>query len=75
MPHVIHSFRGTDRSPRLKIPKGERAILENAAGLCAAISNATAGHNPEFAEGAAQLAVKLQRYVEIVEPLDLTQPF
>lgn len=48
MPQVIHSFRGDNRQPRLKVPKAEREILENASGLCRAIEAATAGHHAEL---------------------------
>ncbi len=74
MPQVIHSFRGDNRTPRLKLPKVERAILENAAGLCRAISMATAGHHAEMAAETAALADKLLR-LSLVEDYDLTKPF
>ena len=75
MPQIIHSFRGENRNPRLKIPKGERAILENAAGLCEAISNATVGHNAEVAAQAHQAHLQVMKFVEMKEAYDLSQPF
>lgn len=74
MPQVIHSFRGDNRQPRLKLPKGERAILENAAGLCRAIESACAGHNEEISVQAGKLAGKLMQFAEI-EEMDLTKPW
>ena len=74
MPQVIHSFRGENRAPRLKLPKGERTILENAAGLCAAIEMSVKGHHAELATEAKTLATGLLRLAEI-EELDLTKPF
>ena len=74
MPQVIHSFRGSDRHPRLKVPKGERSILENAAGLCQAIQDATAGHHTELSAEAGDLAARLTRLAEIDE-MDLTLPW
>ena len=74
MPQVIHSFRGENRAPRLKLPKGERVILENAAGLCNAIGMATKGHHEELATEVQLLATGLLRLAQI-EELDLTKPF
>jgi len=74
MPQVIHSFRGENRAPRLKLPKGERAILANAGGLCRAIEAACEGHNKEIAHKAGQLAAELLQLAEIQE-MDLSQPF
>ena len=74
MPQVIHSFRGDNRQPRLKIPKVERAILENASGLCRAIEAAVAGHHAELAEEARDLGTRLATLAAIEEH-DLTKPF
>jgi len=74
VPQVIHSYRGENRQPRLKLPRGERAILENAAGLCRAIEAACEGHNKEIAHNAGQLAAELMHFAKI-EELDLSQPF
>ena len=74
MPQVIHSFRGENRQPRLKVPKTERDILENAAGLCRAIEQATAGHHVEMSAEAADLCKRLSRLAKIEEH-DLTKPW
>ena len=74
MPQVIHSFRGENRNPRMKVPKAERDILSNAAGLCRAISQATAGHHQEFSTEAAELSSRLFKLAEIEEH-DLTKPW
>ena len=74
MPQVIHSFRGDNRQPRLKIPKSERDILENAAGLCRAIEMATVGHHAELSTEAADLSTRLARLATIEEH-DMTKPW
>ena len=74
MPQVIHSFRGENRQPRLKVPKVERDILDNAAGLCKAIEQATAGHHVELSEEAGDLSTRLARLATIEEH-DLTKPW
>ena len=75
MPQVIHSFRGENRNPRLKIPKGERDLVETAAGWCMALSNAVEGYHAELAQEARQCHTRLMRLHEIEEPFDLTKPF
>ena len=74
MPQVVHSFRGENRLPRLKVPKGERAILENAGGLCRAIANAVAGYNPELHDQTEKLADELLKLAQ-VEEMQLEKPF
>ena len=74
MPSVIHSYRGDNRAPRLKLPKGERDILANAAGLCRAIQASIAGHLIEVSANVGKLASELERWAAI-EELDLTKPF
>ncbi len=74
MPQVIHSFRGKDNNPRLKLSKRERTFLADAAKLCTAIERATVGYNTELADGARKLAEGLSRLATIEEH-ELTQPF
>ena len=74
MPTVLHSFRGDNRQPRLKLPKVEREILLNAEGLCKAIADATAGHHAELSAEALDVHKRLARLAEI-EELDLTKPW
>lgn len=74
MPQVIHSFKGENRQPRLKVCKAERFILENAGGLCRAIEAATIGHHAELAAEAGNLASRLERLATIEEH-DLTKPW
>ena len=74
MPQVIHSYRGENRNPRLKLPKGERSILANASGLCRAIEAACAGHNTEISAKAGKLANELSMWAELDE-VDLSKPW
>jgi len=74
MPQVIHSFRGDNRAPRLKLAKCERDILTNAAGLCRAIEAALAGHLAEVSQQVCQLATELERW-GACEEMDLSKPF
>ncbi len=74
MPQVIHSFRGPTKNPRLKIPKGERQILESAAGLCKALSDSTAAYHSELSQEAQGLCNRL-KHLAGIEELDLTKPF
>jgi len=70
---VIHSYRGENRNPRLKLPKCERDILLNAGGLLKAIQGAVAGHQPAFADEAGKLSTRLLELGEI-EEMDLSKP-
>lgn len=74
MPQVVHSFRGENRNPRLKVAKVERQILDNASGLCKAIANLLAGHDKEFSHEMEQMSEQLLHYSKIEEH-DLTKPF
>ena len=74
MPQVIHSFKGENRQPRLKVCKAERFILENASGLCRAIEAATVGYHAELSAEARNLASRLERLAEI-EIMDLSKPW
>jgi len=74
VPQVIHSYRGENRAPRLKLPKCERDILLNAAGLCRAIESAIAGHLAEVSQQVGTMAGELERW-GATEEMDLSKPF
>ena len=73
MPQVLHSYRGENRHPRLKLPKSERAILMNAADLLRAIEQAVTGHQPALADDLHKTSDRLRELAK-VEEMDLSKP-
>jgi len=73
MPQVIHSYRGANRSPRLKLFKGERTVLANAAMLLEATKAAVAGHQPAMADKLGDVANELAELAKC-EEFDLSKP-
>ena len=74
MPTVIRNFRGEHREPRLRLPKSERVILENAGGLLQAIADSVAGYHAELNTEATALATAVLKLSELEEH-DLTKPW
>jgi len=74
MPQVIHSYKGDNQNPRLKMGKAERELLLNAMGCCNRLESLTKGYCSELSDEAGECAKRLARLAEI-EELDLTKPW